>query len=219
MRRLLPGERHRPRPTVVSQAVPQAVISDHVLNCSGDLVHRSGIKAERRITDDLSERAAGRASHGATAGHRLERRGANPSSKTADTFFERLEELEPGAWLERGSDGEERSGRYWELGRPTPNGMSYEEAVEGTRERLIRSVELRLRADVPLAFCMSGGLDSMSVISIARDVFEYDVHDFTIVNEDARYAEQDMVEYAKRGLGVRHTAIRTESSGFRCPRP
>ena len=36
---------------------------------------------------------------------------------------------------------------------PTPADMSYEEAVAGTQERLTRSVELRLRADVPLAFC------------------------------------------------------------------
>ena len=48
--------------------------------------------------------------------------------------------------------------------------MTFEEAVAGTRERLIRSVELRLRADVPLAFCMSGGVDSNALITIARSV-------------------------------------------------
>ena len=85
--------------------------------------------------------------------------------------------------------------------------MSYEDAVAGTRERLIRSVELRLRADVPLAFCMSGGVDSNSLISTARRVFGYDVHGFTIVNTDERYEEQEMVELAVRDLGIRHTAI------------
>ena len=38
--------------------------------------------------------------------------------------------------------------------------MSYAEAVAGAREALIHSVGLRLRADVPMAFCMSGGVDS-----------------------------------------------------------
>jgi asparagine synthase (glutamine-hydrolysing) len=146
--------------------------------------------------------------------HRYLVNGYKALYKTADTFFEGLEELEPGAWLERGPAGEERVGRYWEPERPSPNGMSYDEAVAGTRERLIRSVELRLRADVPLAFCMSGGVDSMSLISIAKNVFDYDVHGFTIVNEDERYEEQDMVEYAKSELGVRHTAIPTDSGGF-----
>jgi asparagine synthase (glutamine-hydrolysing) len=146
--------------------------------------------------------------------HRYLVNGYKALYKTSDTFFQGLEELPQGGWLERGPAGEERSGRYWEPTRPQPDGLSYDEAVAGVRERLIRSVELRLRADVPLAFCMSGGVDSMSLISIAKNVFDYDVHGFTIVNEDERYEEQDMVDYAKRTLGVRHTAIPTDTGGF-----
>ena len=95
--------------------------------------------------------------------------------------------------------------------------MSFEEAVAGTRERLIRSVELRLRADVPLAFCMSGGVDSNALISIAKRVFGYDVHGFTIVNTDARYEEADMVELSVRELGVRHTPVPVDHRGISCP--
>jgi asparagine synthase (glutamine-hydrolysing) len=146
--------------------------------------------------------------------HRYLVNGYKALYKTRETFFEGLEELPAGGWLQRGPAGDERSGRYWRRGRPEADGMTYEEAVEGTRERLIRSVELRLRADVPLAFCMSGGVDSMSLISIAKNVFDYDVHGFTIVNEDERYEERDMVEHAKQTLGVRHTAIPTDTRGF-----
>ena len=146
--------------------------------------------------------------------HRYLVNGYKALYKGRESFFEGVEELPPGAWLERSPDRDERRGRYWMPSRPQLNGLAYEEAVEGTRERLIRSVELRLRADVPLAFCMSGGVDSMSLISIARNVFDYDVHGFTIVNEDQRYEEQDMVEHAKRTLGVRHTAIPTDTAGF-----
>jgi asparagine synthase (glutamine-hydrolysing) len=92
--------------------------------------------------------------------------------------------------------------------------MTFVEAVAGVRERLIRSVELRLRADVPLAFCMSGGVDSNALIAVAKRVFDYDVHGFTIVNSDARYEEADMVDLAVRELGVRHTAIPVATAGF-----
>lgn len=146
--------------------------------------------------------------------HRYLVNGYKALYKSEDTFFEGVFEVRGGGWLERGPAGEERSGRYWDPVRPAPDGLAYEDAVAGTRERLIRSVELRLRADVPLAFCMSGGVDSMSLISIAKNVFDYDVHGFTIVSEDERYEEQDMVDYAKRMLGVRHTAIPTDSGGF-----
>jgi len=92
--------------------------------------------------------------------------------------------------------------------------MTYAEAVAGARERLIRSVELRLRADVPLAFCMSGGVDSNSLISIAKRVFDYDVHGFTIANTDSRYEEQDMVDLAVSDLGIRHTSISVNTTDF-----
>ena len=81
-------------------------------------------------------------------------------------------------------------GRYWDRSPAAEAEMSFEEAAAGVRERLIRSVELRLRADVPLAFCMSGGVDSLSLISIARRELDYDVHGFTILNSDERYEER-----------------------------
>jgi len=133
---------------------------------------------------------------------------------SAHAFFQGIREVKAGANLvcERGDIVSER--RYWS---PTPtidNDMTFAEAIIGAKERLIRSVELRLRADVPLAFCMSGGVDSNALISIAKRVFGHDVHGFTIVNTDARYEEADMVDLAVRELGVRHTAIPVVTDGF-----
>jgi asparagine synthase (glutamine-hydrolysing) len=147
--------------------------------------------------------------------HRYLVNGYKALYKTRETFFEGLEELPAGSWLRIGAEGDERSGRYWSVPRPAPiDEMSWEDAVAGTRERLIRAVELRLRADVPLAFCMSGGVDSMSLISIAKNVFDYDVHGFTIVNSDERYEESDMVEHSVETLGLRHTAIPVDTADF-----
>ena len=134
--------------------------------------------------------------------------------KGSETFFEGLEELPPAHVLHVGADSGERLQRYWQPKLEVDDDMSYDEAVAGTRERLMRSVELRLRADVPLAFCMSGGIDSNALIGIAKREFGYDVHGFTIVNTDARYEEQDMVELAVRELGVRHTAIPVQPGRF-----
>ncbi len=134
--------------------------------------------------------------------------------KGRETFFEGVEELEPGRVLKIDADGGERAWRYWKPVLSIDDTMSYEAAVRGARERLIRSVELRLRADVPLAFCMSGGVDSNALISIAKRVFGYDVHGFTIVNTDARYEEQDMVNCAVAELGVRHTQIPVTTDRF-----
>lgn len=146
--------------------------------------------------------------------HRYLVNGYKALYKEGSTFFRGLDELEAGSVLRVAADGSETSWRYWNPIFAPEDGMTYDEAVAGTRERLIRSVELRLRADVPLAFCMSGGVDSLSLISIAQRELGYDVHGFTIANSDERYEEQDMIDYAVAELGVRHTAIPLDTTEF-----
>jgi asparagine synthase (glutamine-hydrolysing) len=134
--------------------------------------------------------------------------------KEGHTFFLGLEELPPATTLAIDAAGRESRQTYWQPRCAPRADMSYEEAVRGARERLIRSVELRLRADVPLAFCMSGGVDSNALISIAKNVCAYDVHGFTIANSDARYEEGEMVAYAVDQLGIRHTSIPVDTRDF-----
>jgi len=134
--------------------------------------------------------------------------------KEGHSFFKGITELPPASFLQIAADGKEDQRLYWQPRFAPVDGMTYEEAVKGAREKLIRSVELRLRADVPLAFCMSGGVDSNALISIAKRVFNYDVHGFTIVNSDARYEEQEMVEHAVRELNIRHTSIQVNTESF-----
>ena len=127
--------------------------------------------------------------------------------KQADTFFEGLEELRPQTVLHIDAMGRERQTRYWTPAYQPDETISHERAVEGVRERLIEAVRLRLRSDVPLAFLLSGGVDSNVLTAIARKLFDYDVHAFTIINEDERYDERALVEQTVEELGIRHTPV------------
>lgn len=130
--------------------------------------------------------------------------------KVEETFFQGVRELPQASWLKL-PGGSPVS--YWSP-RPMEREMRFSDAVALTREAVLNSVKLRLRADVPLAFCMSGGIDSNSLIATAKKVLGYDVHGFTIVNSDARYEEQDMVHAAVSALGVRHTEVAVSQDGF-----
>jgi len=133
--------------------------------------------------------------------------------KAPETFFDGVEELQAGSYLLL-EKGNETPVRYWTPRPKADPGMSYADATARTREALIEAVRIRMRADVPLAFCMSGGIDSNALIATARKVLDCDVHGFTIVNTDERYEEQALVETAVKELGVRHTAIPVTRTGF-----
>ena len=134
--------------------------------------------------------------------------------KTGETFFRGVEELPPGHTLTVDAANDETHGRYWRPDFAPDDSMTRADAVEGVRAALTDSVRLRLRADVPLAFCMSGGVDSNALISIARRRLGFDVHGFTIVNDDSRYDEREEVECAVRELGIRHTAVPLTTRDF-----
>jgi asparagine synthase (glutamine-hydrolysing) len=134
--------------------------------------------------------------------------------KRGETFFRGLEELPAGTLLRAGPMGGEDPVRYWWPTADVDATAGRDELVARVRERIVRSVELRLRADVPLAFCMSGGVDSTALISIAKRICGYDVHGFTIENEDSRYDEREAVAASVAALGIRHERVALTTGGF-----
>lgn len=107
-----------------------------------------------------------------------------------------------------------RQYKYWDFKVAVDTAMSYEQAVRGVYSRLKKSMQQRLRSDVPIAFCMSGGVDSNSLISLAKREFNYDVHGFTISNTDKRYEEESLIDLSAKKLGIRHTKIELKTAGF-----
>lgn len=133
--------------------------------------------------------------------------------KQPATFFEGVAELPAASIASLDGPGEPVPRRYWRLAYE-PRPMSLAEAVEGVRERLYRALEIRLRADVPVAFCLSGGIDSSALASIAAKHFGQPVHAFSIVDSDERYDESANIATTVDDLGCAHHVTRTSSDRF-----
>lgn len=134
--------------------------------------------------------------------------------KGEETFFKEIKEVPRASYFKIDENGSLDEVRYWHPKIEENSDIGFEEAAQKTRELLIRSVEMRLRSDIPIAFCMSGGVDSNSLISIAKRVLNYDVHGFTILNSDGRYEEQDMIDAGVQELGIKHDGYPITTDNF-----
>lgn len=126
--------------------------------------------------------------------------------KTRETFFENVKEVDYATNLTVDERLGLRVTRYWNPVH-APREMTVAEAVEGVRHHLSESIKLRLRSDVPLAFCLSGGIDSSALVSIAAKQLGYEVSTFSIIDPDERYNEYDNIRSTLDDLQCKHTII------------
>jgi asparagine synthase (glutamine-hydrolysing) len=89
-----------------------------------------------------------------------------------DTFFEGVKRLPASHSLVYDlASHQHRLTRYYTLTRPLAvSDASREEATDALFAQLVDAVKLRLRSDVKVGTCLSGGLDSSSVASIAASL-------------------------------------------------
>ncbi len=86
---------------------------------------------------------------------------------TTRTFFRGIEKLAPGHWLRVDvATGNFRINRYYSL-KTSPRAVSENDVPRLLHDLLDDATRLRLRSDVRVGTCLSGGLDSSSVATLA----------------------------------------------------
>jgi asparagine synthase (glutamine-hydrolysing) len=120
------------------------------------------------------------------------------------TFFDGVRQLEPGHMLVW-TDGQARVSKYWDLyERRGSKVVTSEEVAEAFEAQLSEAVRLRLRADVPVAFTLSGGVDSSTVAGFAREhgtVSAYYTVTFDESIDRENYNEEHLAKATSEYLG------------------
>ena len=94
----------------------------------------------------------------------------NPWIKS-ETFYCNINKLEASHYLEINPNGECKKERYWDINLSDQNTtISHLDAADEFRDLFTQSVKRRLRADVPVGSCLSGGLDSSSIVCIINNM-------------------------------------------------
>ncbi|TNF38696.1 MAG: asparagine synthase (glutamine-hydrolyzing), partial [Gammaproteobacteria bacterium] len=96
--------------------------------------------------------------------------------------------------------------KYWDMDFPLPDertaNFNEEDHIEGVREQLMRAVQLRLEADVPVACYLSGGIDSCSILGLSAASQQSPVKAFTIGFDDAKYDETPIAREMAESVGA-----------------
>ncbi len=98
--------------------------------------------------------------------------------------------------------------RWYEL-NPAPFLGGMAAAAQHFNELFENSISLRLRADVPVGSCLSGGLDSSSIVCVAnrqlrRNAAHAQQCTFSAVSDVARFDESAYMDEVVRQTGVAH---------------
>lgn len=131
---------------------------------------------------------------------------------TPQTFFEGVSAFPAGHFAVVDVDSPTRvePRRFWAL-EPAEEAqaLSYGQACERFGELLESSIALRLRSDVPVGSCLSGGLDSSTIVCVADRLRrnaaggpdEHAFHTFTAGNEEAAVDERGYASIVNRATG------------------
>lgn len=58
--------------------------------------------------------------------------------------------------------------RYWDISAGSKSDLSFTDKCDAFREAFSQSISIHLRSDVPVASCLSGGLDSSAIVSMVQ---------------------------------------------------
>jgi len=98
------------------------------------------------------------------------------------TFFRRVRQLPASCNMSVDEDGTRRTWQYYDVAQASlATAVDAATAAEEFRELMTDAVRLRLRADVPVGTCLSGGLDSSTIVGLADGLMDRRVSSFTSI--------------------------------------
>ncbi|WP_016957092.1 asparagine synthase (glutamine-hydrolyzing) [Catenovulum agarivorans] len=128
----------------------------------------------------------------------------------SESLFAGIKQVPPGHYLIANSSGFTIS-KYWDFNYPAEGSelaLTESEAIEQLREKLLDSVQTRLRADVPVGVYLSGGVDSCAVLGMASQLTNNRVDSFTLSFDVDEYDEGNIARNTANFVGSNHHEIK-----------
>jgi asparagine synthase (glutamine-hydrolysing) len=135
-----------------------------------------------------------------------------------ETFFEGTVRLPPAHALKVGSNGL-KIWQWWDL--PSAAADCATEVPDHARgivemfgERFRDAVRIRLRSDVPVGTCLSGGLDSSAIVMTASSQLDQAMRVFTVGYTDPRFDEREHAYAVAQSAGAEYFEVTPDGDDF-----
>ncbi|MDJ1185068.1 asparagine synthase (glutamine-hydrolyzing) [Roseofilum casamattae] len=120
-----------------------------------------------------------------------------------DTLIQDIETLPAGGWLQWRA-GEVKQQQYWQI-EFNPQPISQTEAQERVRQALIDSIKYHFVSDVPVGVFLSGGIDSTSLVALARQTQLGELRTYSIAFEETQWNEGPIAQRIAETFATDHT--------------
>ncbi|WP_405570599.1 asparagine synthase (glutamine-hydrolyzing) [Winogradskyella sp. Asnod2-B02-A] len=131
------------------------------------------------------------------------------TSLSSDTIFEGVSELPPGSYMTINTHSNSIK-TYWTLPITKPNEYQFnttKEAAEAFETIFTDAVKLRLRADVPVAAYLSGGLDSSITTAFIKKISPNNLRTFSIGFTEKDFDETSYQNIARDYFHTQHSSV------------
>lgn len=130
------------------------------------------------------------------------------SDFTEETMIENIYQLRGGCNMtfDMGSFSFTKE-RYFDLSLLKEKKESFQKSKSDFKEKFVNAVDLRLRSDVPLGYCLSGGLDSSAIVCTADKIvkekgIKTEQKSISSCFTDKRYDEQEYIDEVLKNTSV-----------------
>jgi asparagine synthase (glutamine-hydrolysing) len=132
------------------------------------------------------------------------------------TFFDGIRSLPAACWTIVDDNFPNNIQIFWEVPRERMRevDISVPEAMQLVRKTLDDAVRIRLRADVPLALELSGGLDSSTVLALAARHHSGQITTYTVKFSDPRWNEEPFARSIASRYNTDYRVLEPEIGGF-----
>lgn len=133
-----------------------------------------------------------------------------------ENFFEGITELFPGNNLIYSfATGKCDIKTYYTLSANSSlDNLSDKELIEKVESVLYNAVKIRLRSDVEVGACLSGGIDSSVLCVLMADILKQPIHCFTSVFRGQTINEESFADIVAKQIHAHHKKVEPTINGF-----